>query len=229
MVEQLMPNKQDQLIELARLRQKSKWKGYRCIGDYHDGKYECAHVSPYTRSAGNVNAELMVLLQDWASHDVLNGDFLVSRCTIGHDPLRRTNINLKELLRTHFTLEFDAIYATNVFPFVKLGKMNAAIKARDLARAAKEFALPQIEIVAPRLAICLGKAAFNAIARAAGQPTSHTLGDAIASPFQYRTTQVWCQAHTGQQGRNYRNRDGIDRVSKDWARMATAFVKTKRC
>jgi hypothetical protein len=44
---------------------------YSGIGDYHDGAYECERVSPYTKTAGNVDADVMVLLQDWASHGVV--------------------------------------------------------------------------------------------------------------------------------------------------------------
>jgi restriction system protein len=218
-----MSTKHEQLLVLTRIRQKCRWDGYKCIGDYHHGKYECDFVSPYTRSANNVDAELMVLLQDWACDEVLSGAFLEARRTIGHDPNRWTNIHLKELLKAHFDLELAAIYATNVFPFVKFGKMNAGIKRKDLDAAAEQFALPQIQIVGPRIAVCLGKSSFNAIARAAGQSPAKALNDAIASPFHVGKTQIWCQAHTGRQGRNFRNRGGVDRVSKDWSQMAVEF------
>jgi hypothetical protein len=218
-----MPTKKAQLRDLALLRQKSKWTGYRCIGDYHGGKYECDYVSPYSVSAHNVDASLMVLLQDWASDKVLLGEFVEKRCTVGHDPTRWTNRHLKDLLEKHFELRLEDIYATNVFPFVKCGSMNASVKPKDLFRAATEFALPQIRIIAPRFAICLGKAAFNAVAAAAGMPKAKTLDIAIESPFLVGETKVWCQAHTGQQGRNLRNRGYVGRVSADWARMAAAY------
>jgi hypothetical protein len=57
-------DKQDALLALAKLRQGTRWPGYNCIGDYHAGAYECDLVSPYTKSAGNVDAEIMVMLQD---------------------------------------------------------------------------------------------------------------------------------------------------------------------
>ena len=170
-----------------------------------------------------MDAELMVLLQDWASDDVLSGPVLPERLTLGHDPGRRTNQRLRELLRQHFGFELKEVYATNVFPFVKVGSMSIPIRRRDLVRAAREFALPQIEIVGPRLAVCLGKAAFNAVAIAANRRGAKSLAEAIASPFGIGETRVWCQAHTGQQGTNYRNRNGVDRVTGDWACMALAY------
>jgi hypothetical protein len=220
---QAMIDKHARLLELTRLRQKTRWPTYRCIGDYHGGKYECDFVSPYTRSAHNVNAELMILLQDWASDDVLSGPYLHVRCTVGHDPNRGTNKRLKDLLFRHFGLKLEQVYATNVFPFVKVGGMNASIPRRDLERAAQEFALPQIQIVGPRLAVCLGKAAFDAVAVAAGRRPARSLADAIASPFYIGRTEVWCQAHTGQQGTNFRNQIGFGQVSKDWALMASGY------
>lgn len=45
-------NKKKELLKLAKLRQNTKWEGYNNIGDYHDGKFECNFVSPYTKSAG---------------------------------------------------------------------------------------------------------------------------------------------------------------------------------
>ena len=220
-----MIDKHARLLKLARLRQESRWPGYRCIGDYCKRRYECDFVSPYTRSAGNVDAELMILLQDWSSDDVLSGPYLHARCTVGHDPGRGTNQRLKRLLLQHFGLELKGVYATNVFPFVKLGAMSASIPMRDLVRAAREFALPQIEIVGPWLAVCLGKAAFDAVALAACRRRAGSLAEAIESPFEIGGTQVWCQAHTGQLGTNARNRNGADQVAKDWASMAAVYYE----
>jgi restriction system protein len=204
-------NKAVRLRELALRRKESRWPGYNCVGDYHGGIYECEHVSPYTIGAGSVDADVMILLQDWASDDVLSGPVLHERCTVGHDPRRATNRRLRELLWRHFGLELAGTYATNVFPFVKLGSMGAKIRPGDLVRAAREFALPQIEIVAPRIAVCLGKAAFNAVASAAGHRAADRLADALACPFDIGESEVWCQRHPG--------RNSVARVKAEWARM----------
>jgi restriction system protein len=124
-----------------------------------------------------------------------------------------------------FRVKLEQVYATNLFPFVKFGAKNARIPMRDLVRAAREFAIPQIEIVRPRLVVCLGKATFDAVAVAARQRPTDSIEHAIeiASPLYLRGTQVWCQAHTSQEGTNNRNRNGLDQVEKDWARMAAAY------
>jgi hypothetical protein len=223
-----MTDKHSRLLALARCRQEAPWpreRDYKCIGDYHGGAYECNFVSPYTIGAQNVDSEIMILLQDWASDDVLRDNYLDVRATVGHDPSRVTNKRLKKMLRKYFGLELNEVYATNVFPFIKRGPMNKSIARRDLVRAAQEFALPQIEIVGPRLAICLGKAAFDALAIASGHRLAKSLAEAIeiASPFEIGNTRVWCQAHTGQQGTNYRNRCKPDQVMRDWGRMAAMY------
>ena len=66
-----MLDKQSSLLRLARMRQSTRWPAYKCVGDYRGGVYECDFVSPYTK-AGNVDAEIMVMLQDWSSDDSLS-------------------------------------------------------------------------------------------------------------------------------------------------------------
>jgi len=220
-----MTDKAARLMELARRRQATRWEGYCCIGDYHEGVYECDFVSPYSRSAHNADAQVMVLLQDWSSDEVLSGPYLEAAATLGHDTSRVTNKRLKDLLCRHLELDLEQVYATNVFPFVKRGAIKASIPMHDLMRAARVFAIPQIEIVAPRLAICLGKAAFDAVVTAAGGHRSGSLADAIEFPF--GNTQLWCQARTGQQGTNQRNRIGPGQVERDWGHMVSAYRRRR--
>lgn len=218
-------DKRNELAQLAQLRRESRWVGYTGIGDYHGGVYESEFVSPYTKSAGNVDAELMIVLQDWASADALSAPVDQDRVTFGLDPTRNTNTRLQALLRRHFEMELRDTYGTNLFPFVKPGAMNAKIPRADLVRAAREFALPQIRIIRPVLAVCLGIGTYNAIAVAAGQQSGATVTDAVAKPFNVGMTRVWCSAHTGPLGINRR---GIDTVNADWAAMADDFRRRNR-
>ena len=61
------------LRELARHRQTHVPLGYKGIGEYHGGVYECDFVSPYTKSAQNLAADIMLVLQDWCSDEFLRG------------------------------------------------------------------------------------------------------------------------------------------------------------
>jgi hypothetical protein len=212
-------SKRRRLLALAKLRQVTRWPDYKPIADYRDGVYECDFVSPFTKGAGNVNAEVMVLLQDWSSHDELNRGLDEETVRLGYSPTQPTSRNLERLLKTTFGLSLSDIYGTNLCPFVKRGGVSGQIPTRDLIRAAREFALPQIEIVRPRLVICLGLVTFDALRCATGLPCAGKIALAISSPFQVGDSRVWCQAHTGAWGQMNRNKGGVDRVSQDWMRM----------
>ena len=204
----------------SRKSAKQQVGGYGQIGDYHDGAYECDFVSPYTKSAGNVDAEIFVLLQDWSSDEALRGT-LDSDCVLyGLTRTLPTNKRLVELLRHHFGVELGDVYATNLFPFIKRGGISSSIPMGDLIRAAQEFALPQIQIVRPKLVVCLGLNTFNAIRIACGHSPARPMAEAIASPFTFDESRVWCQAHTGARGQNNRGRE---RVAEDWRKMRIDF------
>ena len=214
-------SKQAQLLDLARKRQLTTWEGYRNVGFYHQGRYECDFVSPYTKAASNVDSPIIIMLQDWASDEFLDGDFCDVTCEFGHTPTRQTNKNLKRLMSEHFRISISETYATNLFPFIKPKDMSASIPTRDLVRAANEFALPQIRILAPRLVIALGLDCFNSIRRTQELKRSRLTADAIADPITVYGSRVWCQAHTSQRGQN--NRGGLNQVSIDWQAMSDWF------
>jgi len=215
-----MTDKSSQLLALAKARQAICWDGYNCIADYHSGAYECDHVSPYTKTAGNIDARVMVMLQDWASDESLRKPIDEDARDFGYTRSSPTNQHLSELLEATFGLRLQDVYATNLFPFIKPGKLTGGIRPADLVKAARTFALPQIRIVAPRLVICLGLVTFRALARAIDMRPPPSLCAALDNPFDVGTARVWCQAHTGQLGRN--NRGGAARVKADWLTMKLA-------
>jgi len=71
--------------------------------------------------------------------------------------------------------------------------------------------------VKPKIVICLGVPTFNALRRASGLKPVRNLEEGIASSFQIGNSEVICQAHTGQLGKNNRNKGGVNRVDGDWA------------
>lgn len=128
-----MSDKRERLRLLALKRQQTKWSGYSQIGDYHGGIYECEHVSPYTKSAGNVDADVFILLQDWSSHYRLSGPRDDDAVGSGHTSALPTNRNLTRLLDQHFGLTLQQTYGTNLFPFIKSGSLTRRIPKSDLA------------------------------------------------------------------------------------------------
>ncbi len=194
-------SKHTALLKLAAKRQATYWPGYFGIGDYHCGAYECHHVSPYAKAAGNVDSKVFMLLQDWSSDLSLSGAIDNDARFLGHTPSEPTNL----------------------FPFVKPENMSQRLPAADLRCAAIEFAIRQVKIVNPKLVICIGLSTFNALRRSLGLRLVDNVSKGQEAPFHAFNAEVWCQAHTGAIRRINRNRGGIDRVHSDWARMAAAF------
>lgn len=215
-------SKQERLEELVKAR-RQPFKHYKRLGDYPG--FECNFVSPYSKGARNLDADVMVLLQDWSSDDALSRSDGPSE--LGHDPNLPTNRNLYALLERSFGLKLSETFATNLFPYIKLGGLSARIPFADLLYAAKTFALPQIRIVAPKLVICLGKNTFNALRVAEDHSRCRDMADAIDSPFEIdlgagRRAAAWAQAHPGVLGQNNRNRQHPGRTFEDWRKMSQA-------
>jgi restriction system protein len=160
-------HKREDLLQLAKRRQADRPpRPHHRLAEFHGGYYECDYVSPWTISAANVDAELMIIGQDWASSKTLEQEPDKDRQRFGQDCSSPTNTNLREFLDRFMHLKFSETYATNAFPFIKHGAKNADIRFNDLVCYAKTYTLPQIEIVSPRMAICLGKKTFDAVRRA---------------------------------------------------------------
>lgn len=134
------------------------------------------YVSPYTKTAGNVDAKVMIVLQDWASVDaLLEPGWLATEeaqtcAKLGYTPTMLTNKRLENLLSETFGLTFANIFITNLFPFIKAGGISAPLRYVDLVYCAREFCLPQIDIVQPRIVICTGAFVASAVAEALGGP-----------------------------------------------------------
>ena len=208
------------LAELAAKRKAAQWDGYMNLADFHGGYYDCDFVSPYTKSAGNTSSKIFVMLQDWSSEDGLSGPRDPETKRFGYAPSVATNRNLERLLKEHFEVSISQVYATNLFPFIKPGGMSSSIRHKELLRAAKEFALPQVKIVAPRLVIALGMTCFNILRNALDEESVYPLSAAIESPIDSGPSRIWCQAHTGW---GACHRGGADVVNKDWRLMAEWF------
>lgn len=222
------------LLDLAIKRKQTEPPvGSARIGDYHHGIYECDYVSPFTKGANNVNANIFLVLQDWSSHNdmikqVTNLEKQKLELKYGYTPTQATNIKLAEMLKTHFSIEISDTYGTNLYPYIKMGDMDSPMLLKDLVFAAEHFALPQINIVDPKLVICFGKVTFNAIRTACGKCSVDSVEEGINSPFTFNNSKVWLQAHPGFHGQYNRNKSNAENVNSDWKKMAEYFNSSCR-
>ncbi|HMH41885.1 MAG TPA: hypothetical protein VK557_00255 [Pyrinomonadaceae bacterium] len=219
-----MSTKKDALHKLAQKRKGDKtWDGYYSIADFHDGVYECDYVSPYTKGASNLDASIFVMMQDWSSTDSLKKAVCQDSVKYGRTLGKPSNVNLETLLQIHFGCRLSQTYATNLFPFIKVGPMNARIPHRIMHRAAIEYGLPQIRIIKPKLVICFGLPTFNGLRAAVGLRKVRTVNDGIDEPFMIESARVWLQTHTSPQAQNTRIRHGVNQVAFDWQRMVKSL------
>lgn len=214
------------LKQLARKRQLDDQscltKIYKQVGDIHGGVYDSwGLVSPWSRSACNVNASVMVVAQDWTSEDSARKQ--PSNFELGYSPELPTNRNLQSLLKDYFGMSFGDVYATNLFVFVKPGGLSSRIPSKDLLYSARTYTLTEIQIVKPRIVICLGAATFNALCKAIGAKTPK-FKTSIDNPVKYGETLVFGVPHTG--GFGTRNAGGLENVRKIWARLSAQTTRS---
>ena len=215
------------LLELAKRRQADRLPPHSNLSDFHNGYYECDFVSPWTISAQNVDSPLMLIGQDWLSSSRLNLPKDEEQKRRGQTWNLPTNETLRCLLQRHMALSFGDTYATNLFPFIKPGRMTVPIPTADLDYCASRYAIPQIKIVAPKMVVCLGRATFDALRRALPQPpiawaeacwpNCHTLLNDI---------EIYGAPHPGRLG--VLNAGGMTRVHEIWSRLSARLRELSR-
>jgi restriction system protein len=214
------------LRQLAKKRRRDSIQGYYRLSAFHGGYYECCFVSPWTKSAHNVEADVMLLGQDWSSSDSLNRQPCPEQRKRGQTWNLRTNVNLRDFLKQHMQLDFCETYATNVFPFIKKGPTDARIRPSDMQCCAEKYAVPEMEIVAPKMAICLGQSTFDAIRRSLHEER-RSFADACAPEhcINHRGTEIYGVPHPGSWG--IRNAGGMERVHERWRILAKRLMELR--
>ena len=119
-------------------------------------------ISPYTKGACTTGG-LAIVLQDWASEDALAAGFNECIAALGRDPTRHTNRALERLLFEGLGTRLVDNYATNVFPYVKPGKMSAAVPQFLVNEMVKRFTVHEIRLAKPMIVLALGKVAQAAL------------------------------------------------------------------
>jgi len=166
-------NINQKLNELAELKESvMNIKPSGCFSLQDIGESDLDHpifLTPWTIGACNINAQLMLVAQDWLSQDALkqldekDRDILKK---IGRNPDLPTNKNIDYFLEYALNIRFESTFATNLFPFIKTGGMSAKIKTSYLNWCAINVLMPQIKIVKPKKIIILGRTVSRAVKKA---------------------------------------------------------------
>lgn len=219
-------------------------------GLYWYKKCEEINLWTYWQGRGNLNAEMMLVGQDWGnpwSSD--NENFRKKLSRVGDGPIsdymqgnqNPTDKNLVELFRElncDITQPCDKVFFTN---FV-LGYRNYGISGgykRSWAENDKDCFRRLVEIIEPKGILCLGRSTFEAVLGAFGASVSpHMKGynAFISSEQNPKTIQlengkavaVFALAHCGAIGTMNRNRgcksigqDKLELQKRDWEKVYT--------
>lgn len=196
---------------------------YRQVSDFYDGVLDqSGYISPWTKSASNVNSPIMIVAQDWISSGALEKGLNQNLVTLGHDPDLPTNKNLASLLKRHFGIVFQETYATNLFVFVKPGSMSANIPVKLLEYSAEKYTLPEIEIVDPKIVICLGSKTYQVISRSCKKNSTWRPFTQKINAFWFKNICVVGVPHAGALGTA--NAGGKAVVDTIWSEVVEIFT-----
>ena len=160
----------------------------------------------------------MIVGQDWSSEESILRHKYQWQEELGQIPCLDTNRNLKDLLRWYLDLAFSDTYATDMFVFVKRGKMSDPIPTGGLEYCADKYIKRLIKIVSPKLVICLGEKTNNAL-----RTTLAFTRCKLSLPWdgcKYHDADIVGVTHPG--GQRF-NRDGGlegDKISNQWEFIA---------
>lgn len=148
-----------------------------------DGIFDQAeHIGAWTRWQGNLNADLMIIGQDWGGTD-----FYVKYEGIGNDE-NSTNKSIRELLKSiDINIELPQVGAigplffTNSILCLRQRGLTGSTKSSWFKNCAGKFLRPQIELVAPGVVATLGYKAYRAVADAFETSARSTMKDAVGT------------------------------------------------
>lgn len=185
------------------------------LADFHDGIYDRHDfVSPWSISAHNPNAKVMIFLQDWSSSDVLEKGLDSETLELGYTPHLTTNKNLLQMIDLYLGVPLSDLYITNLFVFVKPGRLSANIPVRHMTYSASRYGLAQIEIIRPKMVLCLGGATYNGMRRALGVNPVKIGAGLDMPPISYCEAKIYGLSHPG--GLGVKNAGGMRSVHDQW-------------
>ena len=209
---------------------------------------DCKEINLWTywQGRGNLDAEIMVVGQDWGpleqNPQVLQNIREINdklRMDYHHDPNSITDCNLVELFRS-IGIQIDKgardprLFFTNFVLGYRNHRLTGGFKSRWI-RENEGFFLRLAEIISPQIIICLGRNVFTGVMRSLGKPVRMGNYNAIITGSQNpvtvtlpsgKKTYIFAIAHCGAIGTLNRNRlkepsgkKGIDLQKEDWARI----------
>jgi DNA polymerase len=147
------------------------------------GDFDSAEIGPWTRWLGDLGARILVVGQDW-------GDQRAFEKLAGLNDASATNRMLRRLLESIGVQVPDVglasgpsgVFLTNAVLCFKDQGCQGPVRSEWFRECGTRFLRPQIELIRPRVVICLGERAFKAVLDAYGLPAYASWRDAVAGP-----------------------------------------------
>jgi len=224
-----------QLVNSRRSCQLCQSLGVRNPSTCSKDEFGSKNIGPWTNWQGNLDAELMIVGQEWDGY--LN---YIDQEGKDQDT-SPTNTRLKELLssigvniclpsqsRDRAVNSQGSLFFTNAALCLRDGRasennnQSKTPPVRCFRNCATSFLFPQIELVRPRLVITLGLIPYRSVLYAYGIKPKRSLSEAVSSaasiPLNERTALIPVY-HPGAWSRR-RNRT-LDQQVEDWKRIST--------
>jgi len=223
--------------QLVNLRKKHKFPaGLLNPYEIEDGRFDSEHLGPWARWQGDLNAEVLVVGQDWGSKDY----FLDFK---GFDDDKEpTCTNLRALAAAGgWDLGLprapvpQPLYFTNAVLGIRAAKGKTGIPPKPWVDDSVPFLLDLLKIVQPKVVVSLGIAAYRACrftmigtGRDAQLPLGSTLKNVFAqNPILRPITPAWFALYHCSPGSIGRNRS-MDLQLEDWRLMGNWFRNNRR-
>jgi uracil DNA glycosylase superfamily protein len=197
-----------------------------CEGGVHD---TTRHIGPWTQWQGDLNADLMVVWQDWS------GEKYFVKHKGREEDTNATNKNLLWLLQSigyRIPLpnapkieDGSRLYFTNAVLCSKPGSLVGSVPNDGVGNCARRFLCNQIELVRPKIVVTLGYEAYRAVCFSYGYLPARRMTEALGSRLNVGYSSVLVPVfHCGHYGSSTRS---LERQKKDWERVLCALEQWK--
>jgi uracil-DNA glycosylase family 4 len=188
------------------------------------GSCDSDEIGPWSRWQANLNGRVLVVGQDW-------GDVAYFKKWDGRDQEQGnpTNENLQKLLAVlnigisqPLEKQISSVFLTNMVLCLKRGGMQAAVRDEWLCNCTREFLVPLINIVRPRIVLALGLSVTKSILDYYDIPHRSTakLADLMArGPYSLTREIHFLPVYHCGAGSVNRNRSLVEQT-EDWQRIA---------
>ncbi|MEX2672839.1 MAG: uracil-DNA glycosylase family protein [Phycisphaeraceae bacterium] len=222
-------NRHDQYRQFVQERKAcTACNGLTNAAEIDGGINDSDRIGPYSRWQGNLDAELMVVAQDFADVERFR------RVRGWPDEHAGTNLRLVELLaEAGITIEApcagmseDRVFFTNAVLCMK--RKDTTIPKDCFRRCGERFLRPMIELVAPQIVVTLGGGALQATCHAFGHHPPRRLADAATNPIRLNPKSVLMPLYHPS-GRVFNRYRSMENQRQDWRRVRQLLARPLMC